>query len=220
MEDIQQIYQEETGSTVAYNFASSGSLQQQIEQGAPIDIFISAAEKQMDNLQNKGLLVNKTRRNLLNNEVVLIVAESTTGVTKFSDLTKDEVKKVALGEPASVPVGQYGLEVLSFLKLADQLKSKFIYAKDVRQVLTYIETGNVDAGIVYQTDAKQSDIVTVVAKAPKSSHSPIIYPVAVLKSSQNLDAAENFVQFLFSTQAGDVFEQYGFVKVSDPSPAQ
>jgi molybdate transport system substrate-binding protein len=217
MEDVKQIYQKESKSSVIFNFGSSGSLQQQIEQGAPVDVFISAAKKQMDALQSKTLLVNSSRRDLLGNKVVLIIPQGTTGISKFNDLTKKEVERIALGEPASVPVGQYAQEVLNFLKINDKIKSKYIYGKDVRQVLTYVETKSVNAGIVYQTDARQSNKVTVVSEAPKNSHSPIIYPVAVLKNSQNIKESEKFVQFLLSAPVSRVFEKYGFTKAVNTS---
>ena len=217
MEDVKQIYQKESKSSVIFNFGSSGSLQQQIEQGAPVDVFISAAKKQMDALQSKALLMNSSRRDLLGNKVVLIIPQGTMGISKFNDLTKKEVERIALGEPASVPVGQYAQEVLNFLKINDKIKSKYIYGKDVRQVLTYVETKSVNAGIVYQTDARQSNKVTVVSEAPKNSHSPIIYPVAVLKNSQNIKESEKFVRFLLSDPVSRIFEKYGFTKAVNTS---
>ncbi|MGH2415552.1 MAG: molybdate ABC transporter substrate-binding protein, partial [Microcystaceae cyanobacterium] len=133
---------------IIYNFGSSGSLQQQIENGAPVDIFISAATKQMDALQQKNLIINETRRNLLRNKIVLIVPRDNKTITSFRDLATNKAKTVALGEPASVPAGQYAQEVLTYLGILDRVKPKAVYGKDVRQVLNYVVTGNVDAGIV------------------------------------------------------------------------
>lgn len=212
LEEIEQVYRKETPNvTIIYNFASSGSLQQQIEQGAPVDIFISAAPKQMNALQKKELLLTNTRHDILKNEVVLIVPKDATNIADFKDLTSARVKKVALGDPESVPVGQYSKEVLTSLKLSDKIKPKLVFAKDVRQVLSYVETGNVDAGIVYKTDAKLSDKIKVIATALPAYHSPIIYPVAVLKNSKNPDLAKKLVQFLSSDTAKKVFEKYGFI---------
>ncbi|MBV8882422.1 MAG: molybdate ABC transporter substrate-binding protein [Chroococcidiopsidaceae cyanobacterium CP_BM_RX_35] len=211
MGDIKQLY---TQTNLTYNFGGSGSLQQQIEQGAPVDVFISAAPKQMNALQKKGLVLTETRKNLLRNEVVLIAPKTSTAVSDFKDLTNDKVKRIALGEPNSVPVGKYSQEVLTSLGLFAQLKPKIVFAKDVRQVLSYVETGNADAGIVYITDAKISNKVKIVATAPAKSHSSIVYPVAVLKDSKNIDAAKQFVQFLFSERAKAVFEKYGFSSLS------
>ncbi|HBE16793.1 MAG TPA: molybdate ABC transporter substrate-binding protein [Cyanobacteria bacterium UBA11149] len=212
MEEIQQLYRKENPNvTIIYNFASSGSLQQQIEQGAPVDIFMSAASKQMNTLANKDLLLTDTRQDIIKNEVVLIVPKDAKGIGNFKDLSSDIVKKIAIGDPESVPVGQYSKEVFTSLKLSDKIKPKLIFAKDVRQVLYYVETGNVDAGIVYKTDAKLSDKIEVVATALPAYHAPIVYPVAVLKDSKNPDVAKKFVQFLSSDTAKQVFEKYGFI---------
>ncbi|BAY26688.1 molybdenum ABC transporter periplasmic molybdate-binding protein [Calothrix sp. NIES-2100] len=211
MAEITPLYsQEQPQVKITYNFGSSGALQQQIEQGAGVDIFISAANKQMDALNQKGLLVDRSRKDLLKNQLVLIVPKNSQNITNFQDLTSPRLKKIALGEPKSVPAGQYAQQVLTSLKIADQIKSKIVYAKDVRQALNYVESGNADAGIVYLSDAKSTQKVKVVATASENSHSPIVYPIAVLKSSKHLDAAQNFVQFLSGNAAKNVFEKQGF----------
>ncbi|MBZ8178862.1 molybdate ABC transporter substrate-binding protein [Oscillatoria salina] len=212
MKAVGEMYQQEHPNTIInYNFGSSGSLQQQIEQGAPVDVFISAAEKQMNALEAKGLLLEGTRQNLLKNEVVLIVAlNNSLDITDFQDLSSSKVERFSLGEPESVPAGQYGKEVLTSLNIYDEIQSKTVFAKDVRQVLSYVETGNVDAGIVYGTDAKVSDKVKVIATASADTHKPIIYPVAVIKNTQNTEAAKEFVAFLLSEKAQAKFEEYGF----------
>lgn len=211
MEEIKPLYSKENSNVkLTYNFGSSGALQQQIEQGAGVDIFISAATKQIDALEKKGLLLEGTRQNLLKNQVVLIVPQNSTVVTDFKDLTKPNVKKIALGEPKSVPAGQYAQQVLTASKIFDQIKTKAVYAKDVRQALNYVESGNADAGIVYLSDAKSTQKVKVVATAPENTHSPVVYPIAILKSSKNVNAAKDFVQFLSGNQAKTVFEKQGF----------
>ncbi len=211
MEEIQPLYAKENPNIkLTYNFGSSGALQQQIEQGAKVDVFISAATKQMDALEQKNLLLEDTRKNLLRNQVVLIVPQNSTSVTDFQDLTKPNVKKIALGEPKSVPAGQYAQQVLTSLQIFDQIKPKAIYAKDVRQALNYVATGNADAGIVYFSDAKSSQKVKVVATASNNTHSPVVYPIAVLKSSKNINSAKDFAVFLSSNQAKSVFEKQGF----------
>ena len=215
MTEIKPLFtQENPNIEITYNFGSSGSLQQQIEQGAPADVFISAAPKQMNALQDKDLLLTETRQDLLKNKVVLVTPQTQESTITFEDLSNNQFKKIALGDPASVPAGQYGKEVLTSLNLYDTLQSKLVFGKDVRQVLTYVETGNVDAGIVYQTDAKISDQVKVAAVAPEETHSPIVYPVSVLKNTKHPEQAETFVQFLFSDQAKTVFENYGFIMVN------
>ncbi|MEB3175406.1 MAG: molybdate ABC transporter substrate-binding protein, partial [Cyanobacteriota bacterium] len=188
-----------------------GSLQQQIEQGAPVDLFISAANKQMDALEKQNLLAPGTRKILVRNQLVLITPKNETGIQKFVDLTQPSASKIALGEPKSVPAGQYGAEVLKFYNLLEVLKPKIVYAKDVRQVLTYVETGNVSAGLVYATDAKTSQKVRIVATAPKESHAPIVYPMAILRNSKNMNAAQSFAQFLVSNSSKGVFNKYGFI---------
>lgn len=215
MAEIQSLYRrEQPNLTLTYNFGSSGSLQQQIEQGAPVDIFISAAPKQMDALEKKNLLLSDTRQNILSNEVVLITSKNAANISGFKDLTSDTVNQVSIGNPESVPAGEYGQEVLTALKLFDPLKRKLVLAKDVRQVLSYVETGNVDAGIVYASDSKASEQIRIAATAPAGSHSPIIYPVAVLKDSKNTAAAREFVQFLSADQAKATFKRYGFIPVA------
>lgn len=211
LQEIKTIYQRSKPNVnITYNFGASGGLQQQIEQGAPVDVFFSAAAKQMDALQQKNLLVPGTRRTLLTNRLVLITPRNAPALTSFRDLTSAQVQRIAIGEPRSVPAGQYAQELLTNLKIFDSLKPKLVYGNNVRQVLSYVETGNVEAGIVYTTDAKQSNTIKVGATAPSNLHSSIVYPVAALKDSRNVAAAREFVQFLSSTQAGAVFEKYGF----------
>jgi molybdate transport system substrate-binding protein len=211
IEAIEPIYTEENSTVkITYNFGSSGSLQQQIEQGAPVDIFISAAAKQMDALQQKSLLLNETRQDLLTNQIVLITSTDNAKIKSFKDLASNTIKKVALGEPKSVPAGEYAQETLNSLKMFAGVQPKIVYAKDVRQVLNYVATGNADAGFVYYSDAKISDRVKIIEIAPKDSHAPIVYPIAVLKDSKQPEAAKKLVEFLSSSQAEAVFKKYGF----------
>ncbi|MGA7937419.1 MAG: molybdate ABC transporter substrate-binding protein, partial [Kovacikia sp.] len=196
--------------TVRYNFASSGALQQQIENGAPADVFISAAVKQMDVLQQKNLLTPGTRRNLLTNRLVLVVPANSSRITNLKSLTDIRVKRIAIGNPGSVPAGQYAEEALTKVGLWQQLKPKYVLAGNVRQVLQFVESGNVDAGLVYLTDAKTSTQVKVAQIIPANLHAPIVYPIAILKNSRNQTVSRNFVQFLFSNAARRVFTKYGF----------
>ncbi len=194
-----------------YNFGASGALQRQIEQGAPVDIFISAGNKQVDALQKKGLILNGTRRNLLTNRLVLIVPKnSTLGITTFRQLSQPNVNKIVVGEPRSVPVGQYTEELFKNLGILNSLKPKFVLGNNVRNVLAAVESGNVDAGVVYATDAKVSNGVRQVATAPSRLHSPIVYPLVVLKASQNSQVAQAYAQFLAGAQAKAIFVDAGF----------
>ncbi|MHC5609526.1 MAG: molybdate ABC transporter substrate-binding protein [Nostoc sp.] len=212
MEEIKPLYQQSKSDVnISYNFGASGALQQQIEQGAPADIFISAGKKQMDALEQKGLLLTGSRTNLANNRLVLIVAQDVVGIGSFYDLTDSKIKKIAIGEPRSVPAGQYGEQVLKKLKLYDRVKSKLVFANNVRQVLAAVESGNAEAGLVYATDAKISNKVKVVVAADDKFHSPIVYPVAIIKSSKNTSAAKDFVEFLSGSQVKAVLKKDGFI---------
>jgi molybdate transport system substrate-binding protein len=162
------------------NFGSSGTLAAQIDQGAPVDLFI------------------------------VLIAPLDSKLKDIQGLADRSIRIVALGDPASVPAGQYGSQTLAALHLLDTLKAKFVLAKDVRQVLAYVETGNADAGFVYATDAMTSGIVRVVAVAPEWTHDAIIYPVAVIGGGHNVVAARQFVEFLNSPAAHTIFMKHGF----------
>ena len=212
IQEIGKLYnQQQPNIQLIYNFGSSGSLRHQIEQGAPVDIFISADELHMEALENNNLLLDNTRQNLLQNKVVLITHQNNNKIDRFGQLKSDFISKIAIGATDSVPAGKYAKEVLESLKLYKPLEEKFVFAKDVRQVLAYVETGNVEAGIVYATDAQISKRVKVIATASIDSHSPIIYPIAIAKDSKNPEAAQNFIQFLLSNQAKNIFTNYGFI---------
>lgn len=209
LREVQSAYGAEAPNvTITYNFGSSGSLAQQIAQGAPSDVFLSASPKWMDDLEAKGQLLEGSRRDLLRNTLVLIVPKDKTTVADFTDL--EQVGKVAIGEPESVPAGTYAKSVLTALNLFEPLRPKLVFGKDVRQVLGYVATGNVDAGLVYATDALGSDQVQVVATAPADSHAPITYPVAIVEASGDREAAQGFVDFLASDRAIAIFQRYGF----------
>ena len=213
MVEIKALYKKESPNvTINYNFGASGALQQQIEQGASADLFFSAATKQMNALQEKDLILNDTKVNLLGNSVVLVVkSDSTSGISDFKDVTRDKIKNIALGEPKTVPVGQYSEELFTSLSILDIVKAKAVYGKDVKEVLAWVETGNVDAGVVYGTDAKASKKVKIVAVAGKNLYkTPVVYPVAVVKASKNIDDSKTFLKFLSSDKAKKVFASYGF----------
>ncbi|MEM8721109.1 MAG: molybdate ABC transporter substrate-binding protein [Cyanobacteria bacterium P01_G01_bin.39] len=220
MEAIEPIYEQEHPKTeIIYNFASSGSLQRQIEQGAPVDIFISAAKSKMDDLEQQDLLLAETRQDLLKNQIVLITPSANNKnqlkLEDFKELTNEKIDRIALGEPKSVPAGKYAQEVLTSLEIADRVNDQAIYGKDVRQIVNYVATGNVDAGIVYRTDAQAADNVAIAAIAPETSHSPVIYPIAVIKDSDRPEAATKLIEFLTTPEAQAVFEDYGFETMSN-----
>ena len=211
--EIQANYQKKAPQVkLIVNLGASGSLQKQIEQGAPADIFISAAPKQMNELETKNLVNKATRKNLLENKLVLIVPkDSTLKISKLEDLQNDAVKQISIGETKVVPAGQYAEQALKKLGVWEKVQGKIVFAKDVRTVLTYVDTGNVDAGLVYKTDAASSKKVKILATAPDGSHAPIIYPAAVLTGAKNQKAAEEFLAYLAGPEGKTVFEKYGFV---------
>lgn len=197
--------------TVDYNFAASGALQRQIEQGAPADIFFSAASKQMDELLEKGLIVPDSRQDLVTNSLVLIApAASTLDITDVAQMKAANISKIAVGEFRSVPAGQYAQQAFQNLELLDSLASKFVFGNSVRSVLAAVESGNVELGIVYATDAALSDRVKVLTTVPADSHQPIVYPAAVVQNRPHAEAAQTFVDFLATKPAQTIFEDFGF----------
>ena len=196
---------------IAFNFGSSGALRHQIEQGAPVDLFFPASTWDMDDLAKKQLILTATRIDLLKNSLVLIVAPDGAWIQTFQDLTLEKLARVGLGQPESVPAGRYARETLNYLGIWKQVQAKAVFAKDVKQVLTWVVTGNVDAGMVYRTDAVDSEGVKVVRVAPENSHSPIIYPAAVVKTSSFPGEARDFLKFISSAKAKEVFLNCGFL---------
>jgi molybdate transport system substrate-binding protein len=211
--EIQKNYENKRPNVkLVFNLGSSGQLQTQIEQGAPADLFISAALKQMDELEKKNLLQKGTRKNLLENQLVMVVEkDSKLGLKDFKDLAGDAVKQIGVGAPESVPAGQYAQQSLKTIGVWDKIQGKVVYGTNVRAVLTYVETGNADAGLVYRTDSIVSDKVKVAAIAPAGSHEPIIYPAAVLAGAKQPKEAADFLAYLSGPEGKTVFEKYGFV---------
>ncbi|WP_017726341.1 molybdate ABC transporter substrate-binding protein [Halalkalibacterium ligniniphilum] len=195
--------------TLVPNFGSSGTLKHQIEQGAPADLFLSAAAKEMNDLEEQGLI--KKQQPLLRNKLVLIThKDSDFERADLQILLDDKITRIAIGQPETVPAGQYAMETLKTLHLWDELQPKLIFGNDVRQVLTYTETKNVDAAFVYQTDAVASETVDIIAEAPSDSHEPIIYPIGLLQQSTNPEEAEAFYEWLTSDEALEILQKYGF----------
>lgn len=211
LQELKIVYQQGNPKVIiTYNFGASGAIAQQIQQGSPVDVFFSASTKPMDILQQSNLLINDTRRNLLTNRLVLITPKNGVVLSDFKQLTDARIQKIAIGEPKSVPVGQYAQEMLTTIGLWQQIQPKLVLGNNVRAVLTFVESGNADAGIVYTTDAKSSPKVAVRATAAENWHSPIVYPLAVMKSSRNPATAKMFVEFLAGDRAKIVFQKYGF----------
>ena len=199
------------GVKVVPTYASSGDLQTQIENGLEADVFMSAANKQMNALADEGIVDNTTNLQFLENKIVLIVpADSNSDIKSFEDLANVD-GTIAIGDPESVPAGQYAKEILTNLGLWDKLESKFSLGTDVTAVLNQVGQGSAEAGIVYATDAKSTDDVKVICEAPDDAlDTPCIYPVAQIKDSKNADAAKAFMDFLQTQEAKDKFVEYGF----------
>ncbi|MBS5800215.1 MAG: molybdate ABC transporter substrate-binding protein [Zhenhengia sp.] len=211
MADIQEAFKGQYPDIgLKFNFGSSGALGQQIEQGAPVDVFFSAGIAQVQALIESGLVEEENTKEVLRNKLVLITGKDNGKSLSFKTLGETDLEKLAVGDFGSVPVGQYTEEVFKALGLIDQLKDNLVYAKDVREVLFWVETGNAEAGIVYETDAKVSQKVTICDSADESWHDPIIYPVALIKGSPRLEEAKLFTAFLTSKEAQDIFRAYGF----------
>lgn len=213
-EELIPMFEEENqGITVTGTYDSSGKLQTQIEEGLEADVFMSAATKQMKALQEKGMIAEDTVTELLENKIVLIVPSGSAGELKiFEDIEKAE--SIALGDPASVPAGQYAQEALTSLGIWDRIQDKVSFGTNVTEVLNQVAASSADAGIVYATDAaSMAEQVDVIAEAPEGSLAQkVIYPVAVVKNSTHLGEAEAFVEFLKTEEAMKVFESYGFSK--------
>jgi molybdate transport system substrate-binding protein len=212
-----QFSQGRPGVTLRYNFGSSGELQKQIEAGAPVDLFISAAQRQMDELEQKSLIVSSTRRVFARNVLTVIKpADSRVDIAKPADLAAPRVRRIVIGNPRTVPVGQYSEESLKALGLWDRLQPKLVLAENVRQALDYVARGEVDAGFVYATDVAVRPGAVVEAFRPADdTYRPVTYPVAVVKDAKQAALAQAFIALLVSRDGQTVLARLGF----QPPPA-
>lgn len=211
------------GKAVRFNFGASGAVLQQIRQGAPVDIFASASPKEMDLLAKEGRLLVPTRHNFTGNRLVLIVPAKQVmpNIRQWEDLKWSGVNRIALSNPASVPSGHYAREVLIKRGVWDSIQQKAILGENVRQALTYVAGGNVDAGIVFATDAKsEAKRVRVIQQAtPDKDHAHILYPVAVLKAAPNPGLSRLFIVFLMGPKAQAILQRYGFASPNQTPPS-
>ena len=211
LKELSAAYQSKSKNTVNFNFGPSSTLARQIEEGAPADMFFSADLVQMDDLDKNGRLEPGTRKNLLSNQLVIVVpSDSKLAIASPKDLLKSEVKRIALAEPP-VPVGAYSSKYLEAEGLWDKIKPKVVPVQDVRATLASVESGNVEAGFVYKTDAAVSRKVKIVYEVPIDKGPRIVYPVAMVKESKRKDTARNFMNYVLSPAAKDTFKKYGFV---------
>ncbi len=213
--EIQTEYAKESNAILQLNFAASGALRKQIEEGAPCDLFVSASKAHMDTLEEGGLIAEGSRKDLLGNEITLIAAAEKADIIKgYEDLLSADVTSVSIGTPDSVPAGKYAQQALESLGLWDQIQDKIIFAKDVRQVLEYVDTGNADCGLVYKSDTLVMETGVIVMDLPADSHNPIVYPAALIKDAVQEEAAAKFFEFLQTDTAKSIFEKYGFTVLS------
>jgi molybdate transport system substrate-binding protein len=204
-------YQEQTGQKVAFNFEASSMLARQIEQGAPADIFFSADETQMDRLAAKDLIDSSTRRDRLGNTLVIVVpAGGSLEINSANDLTNALVAKIALADPKAVPAGVYAKAYLQKLQIWEVIQPKVVPTENVRGALAAVASGNVDAGMVYKTDAAISKKVKIAYEVSGTDAPDIRYPMALVKASTQAEAAEKFLEYLDSNVAAKVFKQFGF----------
>jgi molybdate transport system substrate-binding protein len=211
-EEIGNVYESQYGTKCLFNFGASGDLMKQIVGGAPVDVFASAAQNDMDEAGKQGYIVTDTRADFAANSLVLIVpAGEKTSLKSFEGLSAKEIKKIAIGNPKTVPAGRYAEEVFSFYKILPSIKDKFIYTENVRAALDYVARGEVDAGVVYATDAAtRLKEIKIIATAPEASHKPIVYPIGVVKGTKNESEAKAFISLLLSQKGEKILQKYGF----------
>lgn len=212
MKEIATGFEKDTPNKVVFNFGASSTLARQIEEGAPADVFFSADEAKMDGLEKKGLILKETRKSKLSNALVIVVtSDSTLTISKAADLADAKVKRVALADPKTVPAGVYAKEYLTKLKLWSAIEPKVVPTDNVRACLAAVESGNVEAGIVYKTDAAISKKVKVAYEVPKAEGPDISYPLAVVKEAKQPEAAKAFLHYLESDTAKNVLVRFGFI---------
>ncbi len=214
--EIESEYKKKNKTTITFNFGASGTLQRQIIGGAPCDLFISASKENMDTLEETGLIVPSSRKTLVGNTLTLIASkEKSESVTGIESLSGVEVGSISMGIPETVPSGKYAKESLENQGVWNQIQEKLVFGKDAKQVLDYVDTGNVDCGFVYQTDAMTLKTGRIICNMPQSSYSPILYQVALVKDSKQPVAATAFLEFLLTDFSINIFEKYGFVMLTE-----
>ena len=212
LKEIAATYEKVGGDHIVFNFAASNTLAMQIKAGAPSDIFFSADEAKMDDLEKQGLVAKGTRKDLLSNSLVIVVpGDSSVTMTSAKQLAAPKIQKIALGQPQSVPAGIYAEAYLKKIGIWDQIAARVIPTESVRAALAAVETGNVDAGIVYKTDALISNKVKVAYEVPVADGPAIAYPAALIQGSKHAAAAKKFLDYLSEPSSLKTFEKYGFI---------
>ncbi len=212
LHEIGAVYEKQSGDTLLFNLGASSTLARQIQEGAPADVFISADELKMDQLQQRGLVVRKSRRTLLSNTLVIIVpSDSNLKIASAKDLAAPAIPNVAVAEPSTVPAGMYAKEYLRKLHVWDKIMFKLIPTDNVRGALAAVESGSAATGIVYKTDALISRAVRIAYEVPAAEGPEISYPAAVMADSKQQAAAQRFLDYLQSPPALEVFRKNGFL---------
>lgn len=212
LKEIAAGYMQKSGDKIIFNFGASNTLARQIEEGAPADIFFSADQAKMDGLEKNDRIVKETRTSRLANTLVVVVpTDSPLAIRAVNDLTDPKVKRVALADPKAVPAGVYSKIYLEKLKLWPVIEPKVVPTENVRAAMAAVESGNVDAAIIYKTDAAISRKVRIAFEVPRTEGPDISYPMAVIKDSKQSEAAKRFLRFLESDDARQVFERFGFI---------
>jgi molybdate transport system substrate-binding protein len=212
LKEIAANYEKQSGDKIIFNFGASSLLALQIKAGAPADIFFSADEAQMNMLAKKGLIDSATRKSILGNSLVVVVpSNSALQIKSGSDLTNADVRLLALADPQAVPAGVYVKAWLEKLRLWPAIEPKVVPTENVRAALAAVASGNVDAGVVYKTDAAISKNVKIACEVPRADGPDISYPMALVKGLPQPEAAKKFLDYLSSEAAGQVFKQFGFL---------
>jgi molybdate transport system substrate-binding protein len=203
------------GAKVQFNFGASGDLMRQIEGGAPVSVFASASPREMDELESRGLIVPGSRFDFASNSLVVVVpSDSSHRISSFADLASDRVQRIAVGSFKTSPAGRYAEESFQFYRILPSIKDKLIFAENVRQVLDYVARNEVDAGVVYATDAKTREReVTVKAVADEKSHRKVVYPLAMIKNTRDPKLTEDFLSFVLSEEGQKILAKYGFKSI-------
>lgn len=217
LQEIAPSYEASTGDKIVLNLGASSTLARQIQEGAPADLFLSADEEKMNSLEKRRLLLAGTRKSVLSNTLAVVVpTDSRLKISRIADLAAPSIRAIALAEPQSVPAGIYAKEYLRKQGLWNKVIDRVVPTENVRAALAAVESGNVDAGIVYKTDAGISKKVRVAFEVPRAEGPVISYPFAVLAGSSRQEAARKLLAYLQSPAALDVFRKYGFLLPDAP----
>jgi molybdate transport system substrate-binding protein len=212
LKEIGGNYEKQSGDKAVFNFGASSLLERQIEEGAPADVFFSADEPKMDALEKKDLILKETRTSRLSNSLVIVTsADSDLKITSPADLTSSKIRRLALADPKAVPAGVYSKAFLEKEKIWTQIEPKVVPVDNVRAALSAVESGNIEVGMVFKTDASLSKKIKVAYEIPSAAGPKISYPVAVTKNARQVESAKKFVEYLGSNDAANIFTKYGFI---------